>query len=182
MLAVSLRRVVRALAAAAAALVAIGVAGAALASPLQFTFSSTTGPSASFVLDSSPTPDVVSPFYFLMTNPIGTFDGGTNTAQYVGFHGQDGQAGGSFEYYFNNGGGFIDHNYGSDKLYGGTNAAPTFIPGTYSLFDSANPAATNTLTIAAPGAPGPEIGLGVLPAMAALGGLLLTRRRWGRAR
>lgn len=184
MFAESLKGLARLLAPFAVGLVVLGAAGAALASPLQFTFTSSTGPAASFVLDSTPNPAPanVSEFFFLMPNTPGTFDGTTNS-DYVAFHGQDGQAGGAFEYRYFNGSDFIDHSYSGDKMYTGTNAAPTFTTGTYSLFDSGNPTSTNTLVIAdaSPGAPGPEVGLGLLPAIAALGGLWLTRQRWSRA-
>ena len=78
-------------------------------------------------------------------------------------------------------GGFDAPNVGLDfsgpQLFVGTTSSPTIIPGTYTLRSGLNGSTAQLRIVPAPAAPAPEVGIGWLSALSALGALVLTRRR-----
>jgi hypothetical protein len=162
---------------------AVALAGAAMiatsaeAVPITFNFTSSEY-EASFLIDSTISPDFFSPgelfFYEL---PVTS--GGTTTKQLVTFisssfpvdNGNGVRGGG-----FSSDGTFERFFYGP-QVYGGTEANPTFATGIFNLtgYNSGAPGVLSV--VVGPGAPAPEVGMGLLSALAAGLALFLSRMR-----
>jgi hypothetical protein len=158
--------------------------GAAHASTVWFSLTSTGGAyDSSFTLDTTTAPDSSTDGVSFSYNSVaGSFPGGISAAE-VGFGvpaANSGLSGIIAPPPTNIATAFF---FSGPQVYTGPESAPVFTTGSYDvqvgpLFQ---PGVDGTLTISntAPGAPGPEIGLGLIPALAAMAGLALTRsRRW----
>ena len=96
-----------------------------------------------------------------------------NTAYY--------QANSGIPYSFGYADGTVNAFYSGQALYSGSEASPTFNTGPFTLTREDGSAETASISIAAvpagPGAPAPEVGAGLLSALAAGLALIFTRRR-----
>jgi hypothetical protein len=67
--------------------------------------------------------------------------------------------------------------FSGPQMYSGAETDPTYLPGSYAVKVGFFGEGERGVVTIAPGAPGPEIGLGLIPALAALAGLAMTRAR-----
>lgn len=158
----------------------LACAAPAFATPVQFTFVGDNGHTVAFTIEqSNPVTSYVDPGEFNVDLTDSTVDGvapdGYQRADFF----TDGGVNGGFRYE----GSFQGNVYvvasAGPIVFSGTTSAPTFTPGVYT-FDASNQhnnSDLGVLTIGSPGAAGPEVGLGLIPALAALGGLAMTRMR-----
>ena len=137
------------------ALLMLGVAVPASATPFLFDADTIDNGHFSFTVDSSPAPfSFIPDEYFAVT---------TNPGNHWFY---SGSAGGGFDLYY------------GDQLYTGTEAAPTFKLGTFGLFDSGGFQQLGTLTISVDGAvPEPASWAMMLGGFGAIGGALRARRK-----
>jgi hypothetical protein len=162
----------------------------AAAEPVLFSFTSTDGATAQFALPRDATPDISSDgFLAVFSNVNGTYGGAPITFEAVNFRSFSSPAptsvsNGGFGLYLTS----SQFNVSTGpQLYSGSEIAPHFLDGVYSVTDYYT-SAPGTLTLSSyagpgfpPGAPGPQIGLGLAPALIALAGLAMTRMRRSRA-
>ncbi|WP_333573728.1 PEPxxWA-CTERM sorting domain-containing protein [Sphingomonas sp.] len=148
---------------------AAAISAASPANATQYNFSITGSQTIKFVLDASPTPPVVDPGnYFVLPGITGTINN-VNTMFDLGF--------GSPSYYFNFG--LINNVVGfgfvstGTSLFTGTEFAPTFKLGTFSLTPN-TPGPAYSLTISA--VPEPASWAMLLAGFGALGGMVRRRR------
>jgi hypothetical protein len=152
----------------------LGAAASAHASTLVFTLTGSPENTFSFTADSSPTPTTAFFNAVFTINAPGTFADGSHSAVVAFF-----SSGQSFQLGYNTGTS-IGQFDAPTQLYTGPESSPTFKTGVFQLTNNTDSSIVTTLTIGeegAPGAPGPEVGLGLIPAAAALAGLAMTRTR-----
>jgi hypothetical protein len=159
--------------------VLLGTAQGAAATPLLFDF---TGEfSADFVLDSSPTPDVVGSDFFEIATLNGDYQGAPVTFEDVHF--QDYTGGGFIAFVYVGGNFEAAPSAGQGGLlYAGSPADPVFAPGSFNLLGQADfassPVGNETLTISpVSGVPEPGVWAMMLMGLAAVGGWLRAARR-----
>lgn len=155
---------------AAVASAAFALATPASAAPLLFTFTGFFN--GSFRLDSNPVPTFVDVDHFSVGIAAQTGDFAKESE--VSFYTSANSAGGGL---ISGPGNFVDV-YGPE-LYSGTFANPVFSPGAFVLSDLSG-SRTIDLAIAAPGAPLPDLGGGLVAGVIALVALATTRLRLGR--
>jgi hypothetical protein len=159
---------------AAAAL--LGTAQSAVAAPLLFDFSGVF--SADFVLDSSPTPDVVGPGFFQINTLSGDYQGAPVTFEHIEFY-NDGVIA---EAYVGAALQAVPQADGAAALFTGQPQTPTFALGTFDLTGYANypypPLGNETLEISSvSGVPEPSAWATMLIGLGAVGGWLRIARR-----